>query len=108
MDNRTEILINRLLELESTEEIKEEIFSAHNEISIALKNRGYFIKDNGYQDFVAEQPITNRVDYLDYKYYNEINFIKNGLSNRWSTYFDDQENYKNIQDQIIEIIRNLD
>lgn len=108
MDNRTNDLINRLLDLESTEEVNEEILSTHDEISSLLKESGYIIEDEGFQDFVADQSITNRQDYSDFKYYNEINFIKNGLENGWSTYVDDQENYKNIQDQIEDIIQNLE
>jgi hypothetical protein len=107
MDNRTKDLINRLLELASIDEVNEEILSTHEEISGSLKDKGYVIEDEGFQDFVADQSISNRQDFTDFKYYNEINFIKNGIEHGWSTYVDDQENYEDIQDQIEDLIQNL-
>lgn len=108
MDKRTNDLINRLLDLTSKEEIDEEILDTHKEISESLKNRGFEIDENGFQDFTPDQSITSRQDFSDFKLYNEVNFIRNGLNHGWSTYLNDQENYKDIQDQIEDIIQQLD
>jgi hypothetical protein len=96
MENRTKNLIDRLLELTSKEQIDEEILFSHEEISESLKDRGFKINEDSYQDIASDQSITSQHDFSDFKFYNEVNFIKNGLEHGWSTYINDRENYQNI------------
>jgi hypothetical protein len=101
METRTNELIERLSDMNSREEIDQEVQQSFEELNKSLRQRGYeFDKDNG--NFKGGQRIFSR-DLPDYEYYNELNFIKNGLEDKWIAIMDDYENYKKIENSINDI-----
>jgi|WetSurMetagenome_2_1015567.scaffolds.fasta_scaffold1776205_1 hypothetical protein len=106
MEIRTRELIERLSQVENRDEIVSEVQESYEEHRDSLSNRGYLFNDSN-RDFVAGQPI-QRGDLFDYYYYNELNFIINGLEDRWIANIDDYENYFEIENSIRNILNSLD
>jgi hypothetical protein len=101
MKRRTSELIEKLSAMESMEEINIEVEGTYDELKESLINRGYeFDEPSG--EFKGGQRILSG-DFSDYENYKELNFIKNGLEDRWIAIMDDYENYKEIEDQINDI-----
>lgn len=101
MEKRTNDLIKKLSRIESRDEIDLEVLNAYQELQDSLVQRGYVIEDES-GSFRGGQRILGR-DLSDYEYYNELNFIKNGLEDKWVAMMDDYDNYKEIEDRITDI-----
>jgi hypothetical protein len=109
MEKRTQILIDRLLDLTSRDEIDQIIGDSYSNIKQSLMDQGYlFQEDKVFHDLKEEQAFSNHQEIADSQYYEEINFIKNGLQFGWSSNLTDFERFKFIQDSIDEIIVQFD
>lgn len=106
METRTNDLIESLSDLNSRDEIDHEVQQSFEELSELLRQRGYEFEDTT-GNFVGGQRILSP-DMSDYNYYNEVNFINNGLNGRWIAMMDDYENFKEIEDSVNDIIIKFD
>lgn len=105
METRTSELIERLSKMETKEDIENEVQESFNDLSESLSDRGYTFEEET-QNFRGGQSILDR-DFSDYSYYNELNFIKDGLGERWVAVMDDYTNFKEIEDSVNDIIIKL-
>ena len=101
MKDRTSELIERLSDLESRDEIDQQIEDLFEDLKESLIQRGYDLESST-NHLKGGQRILSR-DYPDYEFYNELNFIKTGLEGNWVAIMDDYENYMEIQNAINDI-----
>lgn len=102
METRTNELIESLSDLDSRDEIDFEVQQSFEGLSESLRQRGYEFEDTT-GNFIGGQKILSR-DMSDYNYYNEVNFINNGLNGSWIAVMDDYRNFKEIEDSVNDLI----
>jgi hypothetical protein len=93
--------------LGNRDEIARYVNDQHYAIKLTLTNKGYRFNDS-YEDLEGGQVINNRQDLGDSKYYEELNYIKQGLSKSWSDNLSDIERFTNIRDEITDILNQYD
>ncbi len=86
MEKRTQNVIARLIQLNSINEALNLVHAEHAEIKSKMKAYGVRFYDDEapvYQDIRAGQQFENEDEILNSRFYQEINYIRVGLTKHW-------------------------
>jgi len=107
MNKNTMLLIEKMAKSQSLEELMQLLQKEHQSIKSKLINKRikfYDVKSQFSEDIIGGQKFLGALDVEDAFYYEEINYIKNGLISGWVTRLEDVERYQEIQSRVERIL----
>ena len=111
MERNTRNLINNLYHCENQEDMLSLVHSEHQRIKSLLLKEGIKFhneKDIFSQDIQGGQTVYDQKSVECARSYEEINYIRNGLSKKWVTMIDEMERYEPIKGEVQEISDSFD
>ena len=104
MEQRTNQFIIDLSDLESMDEILDQVNNEVESYKQSLLARGYRFNEEEYTDELAGGQRIMASDASDIAYLDEIAYIKRGLATGWVSRLDDQQRFDVIRNRIEDII----
>ena len=110
MELQTRKLIDDFHKAKSKDEIKELVYIKHQKIKSHLSKIGinfYDEQDTLSQDIQGGQTVHGYEDVEFARSYEEINYIRNGISKGWVTMTDEMQRFEPIKKEVQDIIENF-
>jgi len=103
MENGTMELIENITKCKSKDEFMQMLETEHQRIKNKLMQKGIMFFDIGSpfsEDMVGDQKFVGAENVGEALYYEELNFIKNGVTTGWVTRLEDVEKFQEIQTMV--------